>query len=391
MAASDPLSRASAAASTHASSSFATGGGGGGGEAAMTSSGGLLYDDDASEEEDRRGQKFVGWSDRKTVIMQTYTTTGSIQMPSFVSREVAQAGRGGNTLKARVDAISEEGDDLVSMVRANAREYVKHMTDLNQELAKAWNAAERVKALKMGIQCSKLLSDSATPQFYPSMFVLVTEILDTFGGLVFERIKEKGLTAAGQRKKRVEEFGPEDVTEEARETCKNWFFKVASIRELLPRVYMECAILRCHQFLTGYSDFPNVLSRLASMMRGIADPMVATFARAYLVRCGMAVNPNLKPYIQICFNDTLDSTSRQLKDDHWSKRLVSQSLDSRAYIELMGPATDYIVHCLGYGLAQGPSLSLLKDYIMRYPLVEVTYSGFRVLGPPVVLTRPSWR
>ena len=88
MAASDPLSRASAAASTHASSSFATGGGGGGGEAAMTSSGGLLYDDDASEEEDRRGQKFVGWSDRKTVIMQTYTTTGSIQMPSFVSREV---------------------------------------------------------------------------------------------------------------------------------------------------------------------------------------------------------------------------------------------------------------------------------------------------------------
>lgn len=44
-----------------------------------------------------------------------------------------------------MDAISEEGDDLVSMVRANAREYVNHMTDLNQELARAWNAAERVK------------------------------------------------------------------------------------------------------------------------------------------------------------------------------------------------------------------------------------------------------
>lgn len=105
---------------------------------------------------------------------------------------------------------------MVSMVRANARDYVNHMTDLNTELARAWNAEERVKALKMAIQCSKLLADSATPQFYPSMFVLVTEILDTFGRLVFERIKQKGLTSQGMKKTKVEEFGPGDVTDEVR-------------------------------------------------------------------------------------------------------------------------------------------------------------------------------
>ncbi len=141
-------------------------------------------------------------------------------MPSFVSSEVAQAGRGVNTLKARVDAI-EEGDDMVNMVRASAREYVNHMTELNLELARAWNAEERVKALKMAIQCSKLLSDSATPQFYPSMFVLVTEILDTFGRLVFERIKQKGLTPQGMRKTKMEEFGPSDVTDEVRVICSD--------------------------------------------------------------------------------------------------------------------------------------------------------------------------
>eukprot|EP00960_Hanusia_phi_P074403 768231-Hanusia_phi.AAC.6 len=77
------------------------------------------------------------------------------------------------------------------MVRYNAREYVTKMTELNEELARAWNKEERVKALKMAIQCSKLLGDTSTPQFYPSLFVLVTEILDTFGRLVFERIKQK--------------------------------------------------------------------------------------------------------------------------------------------------------------------------------------------------------
>ena len=43
----------------------------------------------------------------------------------------------------------------------------------------------------------------------------------------------QGLTAEGRAKKRVQDFGPRDVTEEARETCKNWFYKVASIRDVL--------------------------------------------------------------------------------------------------------------------------------------------------------------
>jgi len=106
-------------------------------------------------------------------------------------------------------------------------------------------------------------------QFYPSLFVLVTEILDTFGRLVFERIKQKGLTPEGKLKMRVQDFGPRDVTEEARETCKNWFYKVASIRELVPRLYMEIAIIRCNQFLYGYAEFDDTLRRLTSMIRGI--------------------------------------------------------------------------------------------------------------------------
>ena len=36
-----------------------------------------------------------------------------------------------------------------------------------------------------------MLGDTKVPQFYPSMFILISRVLDKFGDLVFLRIKDK--------------------------------------------------------------------------------------------------------------------------------------------------------------------------------------------------------
>jgi len=45
--------------------------------------------------------------------------------------------------------------------------YIDRIDELNMELTKAWESDQRVKALKIAIQCAKLLADTRVIQFYP--------------------------------------------------------------------------------------------------------------------------------------------------------------------------------------------------------------------------------
>lgn len=100
-----------------------------------------------------------------------------------------------------------------------------------------------------------------------------------------------------------ENFTPDMVPESAKETCQNWFYKIASIRELLPRLYVEIAILKSYSFLTQ-TEFNAALLRLTKIIRGIGDPLVASYARCYLCRVGMTVTTD-REYIRNNLNDFL--------------------------------------------------------------------------------------
>jgi len=63
-------------------------------------------------------------------------------------------------------------------VQLSQTEYEAHVQKLSVDLDIAWRQDERVRSLKIVIQLAKLLSDTGYPQFYPSMFVLVTEVLE---------------------------------------------------------------------------------------------------------------------------------------------------------------------------------------------------------------------
>ncbi|XP_062359251.1 VPS35 endosomal protein-sorting factor-like isoform X3 [Cinclus cinclus] len=231
------------------------------------------------------GSDFEPWSSKRGEILARYTTTEKLSINLYMGSEKGKATTTGSAVSEKVRTRLEELDDLEEgsqkeLLNLTQQDYMNRIEELNQSLKDAWSSDQKVKALKIVIQCSKLLSDTTVIQFYPSKFVLITDILDTFGKLVYERILSMCMD---NRVSLPDNFSPESVNDTAKETCLNWFFKIASIRELIPRFYVEAAILKCNKFLSK-TGILECLPRLTSMIRGIGDPLVAVYARAYLCR-----------------------------------------------------------------------------------------------------------
>lgn len=95
-------------------------------------------------------------------------------------------------VKCRLDQLDDfEDGSVLKMMDLTQQEYQIRIEQLNHELVQAWNTDQRVRALKIAIQCSKMLADTSVMHFYPSQFVFITDILDIFGNLVYIRLRTK--------------------------------------------------------------------------------------------------------------------------------------------------------------------------------------------------------
>ncbi|XP_051958238.1 VPS35 endosomal protein-sorting factor-like isoform X1 [Xyrauchen texanus] len=299
------------------------------------------------EKEDEVGSDFESWSCKRGEILARFTTTEKLSINLFMGSDKSKASSPSSAVSEKVRTRLEELDDLEEgsqreLLNLSQQDYVNRIEELNQSLKEAWSSDQKVKALKIVIQCSKLLSDTSVIQFYPSKFVLITDILDTFGGLVYDRI----WSMCADPHPLPESFCADDVNDTAKETCLNWFFKIASIRELVPRLYVEAALLKCNRFLTK-SGIQETLQRLTAMIRGIGDPLVAVYARAYLCRVGMEVAPHLKDSLNKNFFDLLASF-RQIHGDSVQNQLVLQRVEIPVYLTLYSPAIHWILQCVAY-------------------------------------------
>ncbi|XP_052071007.1 VPS35 endosomal protein-sorting factor-like [Mytilus californianus] len=324
-----------------------------------------------SAETDGLDETFEPWSVKKSSILTKYSTSEKLSITtSFLSssdkEKVAMRPQTTTTVTDKVRNRLEQLDDfeegsVQEMLNLSQQDYVNRIDELNQALIDAWQHDQRVKALKIAIQCSKLLADISVLPFYPSKFVLITDILDTFGRLVYDRLKEKAVyipAGSGVPLKLPDNFTPDQVPESAKETCRNWFFKIASIRELIPRFYVETAILKCYSYLNN-QEYTDAINRLCVMTRGIGDPLVAIYAKCYLCRVGILIAPKTRDHILPCYEDFL-CTYSQVQKDAVQNTLAMQKIEMPRYLTLFSPALDWLLQCIANKSTEKTLMDILE-------------------------------
>ncbi|KAG7392842.1 hypothetical protein PHYPSEUDO_014329 [Phytophthora pseudosyringae] len=278
--------------------------------------------------------------------------------------------------RARLEQLERDPDTAVSSseqveqtIEISQSQYVAKVKEMQRRLIASWEQNHKVEALRIAIKCVKLLADSNTaPQLYPCVFVLVSEVLDVFGKLVFDRIYARASEDENGQplpEPLGEHFMSSDVNTQATETCRNWFYKTACIRELLPRIYIEVALLGCYRFLCD-GEYPQIVARLSNMIKGVGEPMVALYARLYLALTSSDLLGTTSPAEQtlVVSSSLFDyfyafNWFRQNKLEHW---LLTHKMEHDDYLALHSPAVEWLIRCAAPGATQDTFDTLLAHY-----------------------------
>lgn len=155
---------------------------------------------------------------------------------------------------------------------------------------------------------------------------------------------------------------------------------------------MEMAIIECYRFLEN-DAFPRVFARYSSlllylrhfsicrinrMIRGVADPLVAQYARAYLALKGVSLlRPGVSQYLFDGFKDylfiekvilslfaarVLPFSSQRFATPWLTDYLENRRVERVAYLDLFSPALDWVLECIAYRGDQTLFEDLLKQY-----------------------------
>uniref|UniRef100_A0A0N5ADG4 UPF0505 protein CG8202 n=1 Tax=Syphacia muris TaxID=451379 RepID=A0A0N5ADG4_9BILA len=279
--------------------------------------------------------EFTSWSVKRKAILEKFEASEKLSITNSFFLNGIPFETQVSTLDRLEQRVQQFEDNLGRKHYANLSqlEYIRVMNELRLKLLLSWTEGKRIESLEIVVELANLLSATLSPSFYPSQFVLVTDILDIFGKLVYDRLLTMTNTerkAKGYEELLKDEFTTVEIPDRVQTVAKNWFYKLATIKELLPRFYVETALIGCMRFFDDEAITANVI-RLCEMPNYMRHWLSSAYARAYVCRVVMRLKPICHESLFKCLNDWIFLSST-----------VPQT-------ELLAPALEWIIQCASYG------------------------------------------
>ena len=122
---------------------------------------------------------FLSWPERKAEVLREFTVSGNISLASGLMDADDNAGEEQSVplakARQRLQAL-ESAARGVATVEMSQSDIIRRVEKMQRDLQRSWENNQRVTSLKICIQASKLLTQAQVPQFYPSLWTMVTEV-----------------------------------------------------------------------------------------------------------------------------------------------------------------------------------------------------------------------
>ncbi|VDK77399.1 unnamed protein product [Litomosoides sigmodontis] len=238
----------------------------------------------------------------------------------------------------------EDASGWKKLAKQSQEENLTKIAELRKNLKIAWAKEKKIESVNLAVEIANILGFASTTNTYPRQFVLVTDVLDEFGHLVYDRLYSKANKECAEvgLNELPDNFTVDDVPKQTRDVARNWFCKIGDITEFLPRFYVETALIGCIRFFDSESLSVNLL-RLARIPISLPNPLVSCYARVYLCRVAMRLTPNDRAPHWRCFND-------------WINTVPIQPMPAALI-----PALEWIIQCVAYNATTYDELQTLWD------------------------------
>ena len=317
---------------------------------------------------------------RKLQVLKKYTADDKAILSNVIQDEAELTEADRHAMKvARLEHMSQnDGEDGHN---ESQFELINVIEKMNDDINAVWEKGQRVQAVRIAVRATKLILQTKVAKCYPSLFVITATVLDTFGDLVAARILQTALEnspiVAGLIAQGVEP-DPSVIPEEAISMCNNWFLKIMSIRELLPRVYVELSLLESYKFVAHkfrINSMEALVQRMGQQLRGSADPLASVYARWFLcTRAEKVLKASVgdhwgETFIPIC-HDAFDVVSRLSE-----VKGKLGDMDQREYADLFTPALQWLIDTIAAHSSYDAQVTFVQVTLDKIETTELSYSS----------------
>ncbi|XP_058095164.1 uncharacterized protein LOC131240743 isoform X3 [Magnolia sinica] len=215
-----------------------------------------------------------GWAAFRRSLMQKFSLAQTVSISSM-SDVIIKGGKEKSLTSLHLEELEYPQRIAKEEVKVVTRqEYISRLHELKDEISRAWQAEDRVASLRLSIKVARLLMDTSVLQFYPTLFILVTDVMDMLGDMVWERIKRRAEFSDNGTLICClpENFKASDVSIDAKETCNNWFCKIGSIRFLIISIKDITTLLT--RIITGNQSSHGNSSENRKLLIALLEPTI---------------------------------------------------------------------------------------------------------------------